>query len=196
MGKLDMALGYLSGAMEFVPDHGVEWRKKFINLVKETELNIDLIDPTHKPGDIEEEDKNHQVTLQKEGRFRELQKYVNNYRHLDLRYVDISDFLIVVVDPTVPQWGTSNETYLAEMQRKPTFFVVEGGLYNLPRWLFDVIGKITHEDPVLAQKEANVYGSIEEVVSELVALNNGEKQLSDKWVLVRSILSEEKELEA
>lgn len=193
MGALDEATGYLSGAMEFVKDHGVEWRKKFIHLVREAKLDIDLIDPTNKPGDSIGENPMHQVELQKEGMFRELQDYVSNYRHLDLRYTDISDFLIVVVDPTIPQWGTSNETYLAEMQKKPTFFIVEHGLYNLPRWLFDVIDKIQSTNPVRAQKEANVFESIEEVVDELIKLNSGENPLSREWVLVRKVLRQQRQ---
>ena len=50
MGKLDGACGYLSGSMEYAKDHGVEWRRKFVSLVAEAKLKIDLIDPTNKPG--------------------------------------------------------------------------------------------------------------------------------------------------
>ena len=192
MGVLDEAIGYLSGPMEFVKDHGIEWRRKFIRLVHESELNIDLIDPTNKPGESIGEDPTYQIQLQEEGRFKELQAYVNNYRHFDLRATDICDFLIVVVDPTIPQWGTSNETYVAEMQKKPTFFIVEGGLYRLPRWLFDVIDRISSANPIKAQQEANVYESVEDVVSELVALDNGTKRLSREWILVRKLLAQQR----
>lgn len=195
MGVLDDAIGYLSGPMEFVKDNGVEWRRKFIRLVREAQLQIDLIDPTNKPGETAGEDPNYQVMLQNEGRFKELQAYVNNYRHFDLRYTDICDFLIVVVDPTIPQWGTSNETYVAEMQKKPTFFIVDGGLYNLPRWLFDVIDRISSANPIKAQQEANVYESVEDVVAELVALDTGVKKLSREWILVRKVLAQQRILE-
>jgi len=193
MGVLDGAIGYLSGPMEFVKDHGVEWRRKFIRLVREAKLDIDLIDPTNKPDKNPiGEDPMYQVNLQESGKFRDLQEYVSDYRHKDLRYTDISDFLIVVVDPTVPQWGTSNETYTAEGQHKPTFFIVEHGLYNLPRWLFDVIDKIKSEHPVAAQQEANVYESVEEVIAELQLLDRGDKPLSREWVLVRKILEQQR----
>ena len=187
-GKLDGALGYLSGPMEYVADHGIEWRRKFIRLVKESDLNIDLIDPTDKPGDESlkiGENKAVQVELQKQGRFRELQQYVHEYRRYDLRFVDISDFLVTVIDPRVPQWGTGNEVYVAEMQHKPNFFICEGGLYNLPRWAFDVVDKIYSDDPELAMQQSNVYESVEDVVAELIALNSGEKTMSHEWVLVR-----------
>jgi len=190
MGVLDEAIGYLSGPMEFVRDHGVEWRREFIRLVRKAELDIDLIDPTNKPGQPIGERQDYQNELQRTGQFKELQAYVSNYRHYDLRYTDISDFLIVVVDPTIPQWGTSNETFVAEMQKKPSFFIIEGGLYRLPRWLFDVIDRIYSANPIEAQKEANVFESIEEVVQELVALDKGVKKLSREWVLVRKVLRE------
>lgn len=188
MGKLDGALGYLSGPMEYVADHGVEWRRKFLKLAKEAKLNIDMIDPTDKPGDEEMkigENKTIQVDLQSSGQFKELQKYVRNYRRFDLRFVDYSDFLVTVIDPSVPQWGTSNEVYFAEMQHKPNFFICDGSLYNLPRWLFDVIDKIKSDDPVKAMKKCNVFQSVEDVIEQLVKLNSGQKKLNEKWVLVR-----------
>lgn len=181
-GKLDGACGYLSGPMEFVADHGVEWRRKFIQLVKDRNLNIDLIDPTDKPGgeDIKiGENKAEQERLQREGRWEELQRYVHKYRRYDLRFVDNCDFLVVVVDPRVPQWGTSNEVYLAEQQHKPMFFVCDGGMKNLPRWLFDVVDIGDH------WTRCNVFDSIEAVVDELSALDRNIYDLSDKWVLIR-----------
>ena len=183
-GKLDGACGYLSGPMEFVADHGVEWRRKFVRLIKQAGLKIDLIDPTDKPGGLDikiGENKAHQEKLQKAGRWRELQEYVHAYRRFDLRFVDISDFLVVVVDPRVPQWGTSDEVYMAERQHKPMFFVCDGGMANLPRWLFDVIDL---EDPH-TKTRCNVFCTIEDVVSELKGLDEGWFPLSDEWVLVR-----------
>ena len=188
MGLLDGAWGYLSGPMEYVADHGVEWRRKFTRLVYEASLDVALIDPTDKPGgqDIKMgEDKSTQVELQVNGRFRELQQYVNRYRRFDLRFTDHCDFLVVVVDPSVPQWGTSNEVYMGEDQHKPAFFICEGGLYNLPRWLFDVIEEITEDDPEKALNESNVYLTVEDVVNELSLLDTGVKPLSKEWVLVR-----------
>jgi len=187
MGKLDCACGYLSGAMENVADHGVEWRRKFVKLIAESGLKIDLIDPTDKPGgyDIKiGENKAYQETLQKEGRWEELRQYVKQYRRYDLRFVDISDFLVVVVDTKVPQWGTSNEVYTAEQQHKPMFFICDGGLAKFPRWLFDVADL---DDPI-KNKRCNVFQSVEEVVAELVSLDTGVNPLSDEWVLVRKNL--------
>lgn len=185
MGELNGACAYLSGSMEYAQDHGVEWRRKFIELLKEKNLKIDCIDPTNKPGGKDMhigENKNHQIELQTSGRWAELQEYVSDYRRYDLRFVDLSDFLVAVIDPSVPQWGTSNEVYEAERQHKPIFFVIKGGLYKLPRWLFDVV-KI--EDKTKGVR-GNVFETIEEVVEELVLLDTAQIPLTKKWVLVRN----------
>jgi len=179
MGKLDEATAYLSGPMEFVADHGVAWRRKFIKLSNAAGLNIHYIDPTNKPGGLEMqigEDKETQVRLQNEGRFEKLRSYVGDYRRYDLRFVDLSDFLVAVVDPSVPQWGTANEVYVAEMQHKPRFCIIEGGMHKLPRWLFDVFS------------DEEIFESVEDVISHLVKLDSGEIDLDKRWVLVRKYI--------
>ena len=181
MGKLDRAVCYLSGAMEKAQDHGVLWRKKFIRMSCETGLSIDYIDPTNKPGGQNMrigECHKIQNDLQRKGQFKELKKYVSKYRHYDLRFVDLSDFIIVMVDPTIPQWGTSNEIYVAEEQHKPIFIICEGGLYDLPRWLFDVVP--------LDRDFDSLNGAIE----KLLALDRGEEELCEDWVLVRKFIEE------
>lgn len=185
MGKLDRTWGYLSGGIENAKDHGVNWRRHMIQLVHNAGLDIWLVDPTDKPEELGiNEEQEYQSNLQKTGKFRELQAFVSEYRRLDIRSVDLSDFLVVVIDPTIPQWGTADETYFAESQHKPTFFICEGGLYRLPKWLFDVI------DPIDEDGKTNVYESVEEVVAELVRLDRGEKPLSREWVLLRKVMEE------
>lgn len=182
MGILDEATAYLSGAMEAVADHGVGWRRRFINLSNEAGLGIHYIDPTNKPGGQDVhigEDKGFQEMLQREGRFEELKAYVGAYRRYDLRFVDISDFLVVSITPTVAQWGTANEVYTAEQQHKPRFAICSGGLYRLPRWLFDVF-------------DANeIFENEEEVIDRLIKLDRGEVPLDRRWVLVKKHIREQ-----
>ncbi len=176
MGKLDEATAYLSGSMEYAQDHGIAWRRNFINLSNEAGLNIHYIDPTNKPGgkDVKMgEDKTFQQQLQDAGEFEELAKYVAHYRRYDMRFVDISDFLVASITPSIPQWGTADEIYLAESQHKPMFAIISGGLYKLPRWLFDVF-------------DANyIFENEQQVIDRLVQLDQGNLELDDRWVLVR-----------
>lgn len=183
MGKLDKTLGYLSGPMEYVKDYGVEWRSKFIQTSYEVGLKLDFIDPTNKPGgQINElaENQEYQQMLQKEGRFEELQAFVKKYRRFDLTSTDRADFLVVNVHPTVPQWGTSNELYVAESEHKPVFFFCHGGLYNLPRWLFDVV------------ELDCIFENYNDIIERLLELDSGKRELCEKWswVGVRKYLEE------
>ena len=109
------------------------------------------------------------------------------YRRFDLRFVDISDFLVVVVDPRVPQWGTANEVYVAEQQHKPMFFICDGGLAKLPRWLFDVVDLDEIGGGHYGRK-CNVFSTVEEVVQRLVHLDNGAVGMDREWVLIRKHL--------
>lgn len=178
MGKLDEAIFYLSGPMEFATDNGVGWRRKFVRLAMFSGLKIYFIDPTNKPGREHgnNESRNYQTQLKKEGKFRELQSYVHKYRRDDLRFCDKLDAAIVVIDPKIPSWGTANEVFVSETEHKPMFVICEGGLEKLPNWCFDVF------DLDL------VFGSIEEVIEELVKLDSGEKPLDDRWVLIQQHL--------
>ena len=191
MDKLDKAVSYLSGAMEMVSDHGVEWRRKFIDLSVKAGLKIDYIDPTDKPGGIEVkigENKQYQSDLKLNQKWAELREYVGAYRRYDLRFVDLSDFVIASVNPKVPQWGTANEVYEAERQHKPIFFLCDGGLANMPNWLFDLVD--LPEDG----KRCNVFASLESLIDELVGYNEGTFPLTKEWVLVRKHIELQRKL--
>lgn len=181
MGKLDGATLYLSGGIDNVQDCGVGWRREFIKQIKENNLKINCIDPTNKP--VEQSlklgeglaDKEYQEKLQKEGHFEELKKHVTKYRHCDLRFCDISDILVCYINH-VPQWGTANEIYVSEMQHKPRFVICPGGLYKLPRWLFDVF------------ELEDVFEDVNGVIKRLIEIDNGTRDTDEKWVLIRKYL--------
>ena len=188
MGLLDQACCYLSGAMEYVKDNGVAWRRYIIERCWKEGLQIDFIDPTDKPGGEDvmiDENKAIQEEYQKNGRFRELQKIVKEYRHYDLRFCDNADFQITMINPAVPQWGTANEVYANEQDQKPAFFICEGSLYNLPRWLYGVIDNIEDDDPQVVLEKINVYQTVDDVIEQLKLLNSGKKPLSKERILVR-----------
>jgi hypothetical protein len=148
-------------------------------LVDEAGLGIKIIDPTDKPGaspNETAESKAYQEKLQREGRFEELREFVHDYRRKDLRFVDLSDAVVVLIDREVYQCGTLNEVFEAERQHKPIITICEGGLYKLPRWLFDVV------DFDL------IFESVEEVVDYLTKIDQQESELDSRWVLIRRYL--------
>lgn len=187
MNNLNGAVCYLSGAMEFVEDDGIGWRQEFTEKSYKANLNLSILDPTNKPKHIStttSEDKNLQIKLQQEGKFKQLQLFVSDYRKKDLQLVNLSNFLVTMIHPSVPQWGTANEIYLAESQSKPNFIICPGGLSNLPRWLFDVVGKIHTDYLPDAMHQANVYDSIDSVIDELLKINSGEILMNDDWLIL------------
>ena len=178
--NLKDSLCYLAGPIEDVEDNGVEWRKRFIN--KSSSMKIRFIDPCDKPANCTQEiDKiggdQRKVDLYRKNRqFKELQKFVKKFRREDLRFVDISDFLVVYIDPDVHMCGSYDELITAERQRKPIFAIVKGGIDRLPTWLFGVF-ELEH-----------VFPTVEDCVNYLYDIHEGIKPMDDRWLLIRKYL--------
>jgi len=165
MNRLAYTRAYLCGAMDRVADAGVEWRRRLRQ--KHDDLNIVWLDPTDKPIDIGVEDDESRARRREakaHGRFDEVTREIYPIRRVDLRMVDISDWLAVNIDLDVHATGTYEEVFLANRQKKPILARVEQGKRNAPDWLFatiphqlifddweaigDYIGHIAH-DPVI-----------------------------------------------
>ena len=143
MNRLKNTRCYLVGAMDRVPDDGIQWRRRIqIDLV---ELGIHFLDPTDKPINIGREDV-------RSRRLRGMHKVAGNFdfvrdemipiRHVDRRMVHFSDYLIVYLDKANSGFGTIAELTLANEQLKPIIVCQEGGKNLTPDWLF---GMIPHE---------------------------------------------------
>jgi hypothetical protein len=134
--RLKYSRGYLCGAMDRAPDLGEGWR---IDLQRELcDLNVYWFDPTHKPIDIGAEDAiiRAEVDALKElGLYREAGQLVKPMRAVDLRMVDLSDFLVVNIDLDVFACGTLEELTLANREKKPIIIHVEQGKEKVPNWL-------------------------------------------------------------
>ena len=77
--------------------------------------------------------------LKKSERFYELTDRMKEIVHYDLRMVDISDFVVVYIDPEIFIFGTIHELLNSLHQRKPTLVVIEGGKKNACNWLFGIM---------------------------------------------------------
>ena len=67
---------------------------------------------------------------------------MKNIRAVDLRLVDISDFVIVNLDLNVHPCGTLEEIFWANRQKKPIIIHMVQGKQQTPDWLF---GTIPHQ---------------------------------------------------
>lgn len=156
MNRLKNMRGYLGGAMEFAEELGIEWRQQ-IKIGCEG-LGIIWLDPTDKPIDIGVEDtENHEIRkkLKREGRFDEVANTMKIVRCVDLRMVDLADFLIINVDIEIHTIGTYEEVTTANRQKKPIIARIKQGKENCPDWL---LAMIPHQ---------MIFGSWDEVLSYL-----------------------------
>jgi len=131
---------YLAGAMDRVPDRGSSWRQKITPFLEE--LNIIVFDPLKKPGTVGlENEETHLLKkqLKSTGQYDQLAEIMKTIRSVDLRLVDISDFLIVHLDIETHPCGTLEEIFLANRQKKPIIVHIEQGKQNCPDWLFGTI---------------------------------------------------------
>ena len=81
-------------------------------------------------------------------------------RSVDLRLVDISDFLIVNLDLAIHPCGTYEEIFWANRQKKPIIIHMVQGKEHTPDWLF---GTVPHQ--MIYSDWNDVYGYLEHINS-------------------------------
>jgi len=143
MNRLRGMRAYLGGAMDRVADGGVGWRRTIGEWLRQR--SVVTLDPTNKPIDIGIEDfENRKLRHEwkRTGNFDQLAHDMRKIRCVDLRMVDISDFLVVNLDLDVHATGTYEELYLGNREKKPILVHIEQGKEACPDWLF---GTIPHE---------------------------------------------------
>jgi hypothetical protein len=134
---------YLAGAMDRVADRGNGWRDQITPFLEE--LNIIVFNPIKKPTILGQEDETtHKLKtkLKHDHKYGDLSQLMKTIRSVDLRLVDISDFLIVNLDLDIHPCGTYEEIFWANRQKKPIIIHMVQGKQNAPDWLF---GTIPHE---------------------------------------------------
>jgi len=141
LGKnlLEGARAYLSGPMDFVASRAVEKRYGWRNRVRQflTHYGVTVFDPWHKPlvrGLVaygEEDERS--VELRNLWTFEpgpagaearaQCAASFGETVHIDLRMVDISDFIIAYCPTNIYSVGTPHEIIVATQQHKPVLFV-------------------------------------------------------------------------
>jgi hypothetical protein len=131
---------YLVGAMDRVPDGGIQWRERITPILKE--MNINVLNPCKKPIDGVKEDINTRQEIEhyKETRqFDKIRQKFGHIRNADLRCVDVSDFIIAQIDMNVHMCGSYEEITTANRQKKPILVWCKQGKQLAPNWLFFMI---------------------------------------------------------
>jgi hypothetical protein len=134
---------YLAGAMDRVEDRGNGWRDQITPFLKK--IGVIVFNPIKKPSILGQEDERthkHKIVLKKEKNYDELSSLMKVIRSVDLRLVDISDFLIVSLNLNHYACGTWEELFLCNRSKKPILVHIEQGKDAVPDWLF---GTIPHQ---------------------------------------------------
>jgi len=140
MNRLKNQRCYLAGAIDRVADRGNGWRDAFTPFLQS--LGVIVINPLKKPTNIAQEDSTtaaHKKKLKKHEKYDELSTIMKEIRSVDLRMVDISDFMIVQLDLRSQPCGTLEEIFWANRQKKPIIIKMEQGKKETPDWLFGTI---------------------------------------------------------
>jgi nucleoside 2-deoxyribosyltransferase len=137
MNRLRGLRCYLAGPIDRCPNGGVHWRENMMPFLKD--LGTIVFDPTKKPIEIGSEDiesRHYRLKLRQSGKFEELSKEMRKISNVDLRMIDICDFLIVHLDLEIYPAGTVWEMVIANLQKKPILLHFEQGVENIPDWYF------------------------------------------------------------
>tara|TARA_B100000676_G_C17804967_1_gene694264 strand:+ start:222 stop:806 length:585 start_codon:yes stop_codon:yes gene_type:complete len=141
MNRLFGMRTYLVGAMDRVEDGGVEWREQL-----EPELNklgVVVFNPCNKAIPIADESEDSRRRRQKyknAGAYNSAVEEMKEIRNVDLRMVDISDFIIANIDLDVHACGTYEEIVTANRQKKPIIVRMKQGKSHAPDWLLGMLG--------------------------------------------------------
>jgi nucleoside 2-deoxyribosyltransferase len=163
MNRLKNQRVYLAGAMDRVPDRGSTWRDNITPFLESR--GIVVFNPITKPTSTGLEDSDShaiKTKLKQQGRYDELAEMMKTIRRVDLRLVDISDFLVVNLDIETHPCGTLEEIFWANRQKKPIIIHIEQGKSLTPDWLF---GTIPHQ---------MIFSSWDEIKDYLIHIDSSE----------------------
>ncbi len=170
MNRLKNTRGYLCGGMEFADGLGVDWRRNIIDATKD--FGIIWMDPTNKPIDIGIEDlENHELRkkLKSQGNWERVASDMRTIRCVDLRMVDICDFMVVYIDTSIHTCGTYEELFLANRQKKPIIVRIKQGKEHCPDWL---LGTLPDE---------MIFSSWDNVIRYLCRVQSGSLTPHKRW---------------
>ena len=164
INRLSGTRTYLVGAMDRVPDIGKGWREDITPFLEG--LGVTVLNPCEKPIDVGVEDDGTRELIdfyKRTGRFDLIRDKFGIIRAVDLRCVDISDFIVASIDLDVHACGTYEEITLANRQKKPVLVWCQQGKHVAPNWLFFML---PHE---------HIFSSMEELTDYLSHIDSSDE---------------------
>lgn len=110
----------------------------------------------------------------KQGKYEWVHEQMKMVRNRDLAACDLSTFLIAIVEPGVPTYGSTDEIVTSKRNQKPVFLVIpDKGYSEIPIWLASYF------------KPNWVYKNLDEVINTIYKIDSGEIQVSNKnWKIL------------
>ncbi len=97
-------------------------------------------------------------------------KEFQSIRRRDLAMVDHSQFIVGILNPAIPTFGTIEELSFATRANKPIFLVIHGGRKRVPLWVQGMV------------KPECIYEKLDYVIGDLHKINAGLTPISnEKW---------------
>ncbi len=129
---------YLCGPIDLCPDGGASWRE-WITPILSDKFDLVVIDPLKKPvstGLEDDDSRSSRSLLKNKQGHDEFIKIMKEVRSIDLRLVDVSDFLIVNLDVSIGMCGTYEEIFTANKAKRPILIHCPQGVSSIPDWLW------------------------------------------------------------
>jgi hypothetical protein len=126
--------------MENDATNGIGWRLAIQMAL--ADLHICWLNPANKPTTIGHETLETKAELMQARQacdYDAVRNIMKVIRCVDLRMTDISDFMVVNLDPNVPTFGTHEEIANANRQKKPIIIHLVSGKENTPLWLLAML---------------------------------------------------------
>jgi nucleoside 2-deoxyribosyltransferase len=127
--------------MDKAPDQGAEWRVWEGDILEK--MGIVVLNPCDKPIDLEDgldiECLQYRTKLKEDGDYKTIASEMKKVRIVDLRMVDMADFLIVNLDTSIPTCGTHEEISWANRMKNPVLIHCKQGKSEIPDWMFGMI---------------------------------------------------------
>jgi hypothetical protein len=172
MGYLNKTRAYLVGNIQNASIADMyDWRAEFKEKTKSLGIiSISPMDKVFLASTLENGDfKNEIIAMMDQGNLDDVYKLMKRIIKKDLRCVDISTFLVGIIDVDKPTFGTTHEIILAAQQSKRIMLVIKQGIKRAPWWLLGLLGPRAF------------YNSLDEVINELKDLDSGKLPIEEKY---------------
>lgn len=151
MNRLNGTMVYCVGPIDDVKDRGIGWRQSITPFLHS--LGVKVLDPCNKAIDkgIEVGDaRNRREEIKKQldqtndidtqlFLMKEMQQIMKPIVSVDLRMVDLSDFVILYIDRDAHMCGSYWEAAHSAIQRKPVIVCCKQGLGMIPDWCYGIL---------------------------------------------------------